>query len=116
MAPRGAVCATIMATTEMVPTVGLPPDKGLGMDVTSYMRDLGRQARAASRVLAAAGSHAKDDALAAMARALDADRDALTAANQQDLAAARDSGLDAAQLDRLELTPARIDAMIEGLR
>lgn len=100
----------------MVPTVGLPPDKGLKMDVTSYMRDLGRQARAASRVLAAAGSHAKDDALAAMASALDADRDALTAANKQDLSSARDSGLDAAQLDRLELTPARIDAMIEGLR
>ena len=86
------------------------------MDIVSYMRDLGRQARQAARILAAAGSHEKDAALAAIATALDAERGALAAANDRDLAAGRDSGLDAAQLDRLALTPARIDAMIEGLR
>jgi glutamate-5-semialdehyde dehydrogenase len=88
----------------------------LGMDIVSYMRDLGRQARQAARILAAAGSREKDAALAAIANALDTQREALAAANARDLQAGRDSGLDAAQLDRLALTPARIDAMIEGLR
>ena len=41
---------------------------------------------------------------------------ALAEANARDLAAGRAGGLDEAQLDRLELTPGRIDAMIEGLR
>jgi len=86
------------------------------MDIVSYMRDLGRQARQAARILAATGSREKDAALAAIATALDAQREALAAANARDLQAGRDSGLDAAQLDRLALTPARIDAMIEGLR
>jgi len=86
------------------------------MDIVSYMRDLGRQARQAARILAAAGSREKDAALAAIANALDTQREALAAANARDLAGGRDSGLDAAQLDRLALTPARIDAMIEGLR
>ena len=35
---------------------------------------------------------------------------------QQDLALGRDKGLNAALLDRLELTDARIDGMIEGLQ
>ncbi|MCC6295581.1 MAG: glutamate-5-semialdehyde dehydrogenase [Pseudomonadales bacterium] len=86
------------------------------MDIVSYMRDLGRQARQAARVVAAAGSREKDAALAAIAATLDAQREGLAAANARDLAAGRDNGLDAAQLDRLALTPARIDAMIEGLR
>ncbi|HSP01149.1 MAG TPA: glutamate-5-semialdehyde dehydrogenase, partial [Thioalkalivibrio sp.] len=43
-------------------------------------------------------------------------REELAAANAQDLESARNSGLDAAMLDRLELTPERIDTMIEGLR
>ena len=61
--------------------------------------------------MAAAGSREKDAALAAIANALDTQREALAAANARDLQAGRDSGLDAAQLDRLALTPARIDAM-----
>ncbi|HDY6114495.1 glutamate-5-semialdehyde dehydrogenase, partial [Pseudomonas aeruginosa] len=40
----------------------------------------------------------------------------LSHANEQDLAAGRANGLEPAMLDRLALTPARIDDMIEGLR
>ncbi|MGE3298717.1 MAG: glutamate-5-semialdehyde dehydrogenase [Porticoccaceae bacterium] len=86
------------------------------MDIVSYMQDLGRRARRAARELASTGTDRKNAALAAIAEALDRGRTELAAANAKDLAAARAEGLDAAQLDRLTLTPARIDAMIEGLR
>ncbi len=85
-------------------------------DIDAYLRDLGERARAASRVLAAADTGAKNRALEAIADDLDAHRDTLAEANQKDLEAGRTKGLDAALLDRLELTEARIDAMIEGLR
>ena len=85
-------------------------------DIDAYLRDLGERARAASRVLAAADTGAKNRALEAIADDLDAHRDALAEANRKDLEAGRAKGLDAALLDRLELTEARIDAMIEGLR
>ncbi|TAL07661.1 MAG: gamma-glutamyl-phosphate reductase, partial [Porticoccaceae bacterium] len=86
------------------------------MDIVSYMQDLGRRARGAARELASVGTDRKNAALAAIAEALDRGRAELAAANAKDLAAARAEGLDAAQLDRLALTPGRIDAMIEGLR
>ena len=85
-------------------------------DIDAYMADLGRRARIASRDLARAGTKAKDLALHAIADAIDASRDALAAANREDLDAGAAKGLDAALLDRLELTPGRIDTMIEGLR
>jgi len=84
--------------------------------VLDYMTRLGRAAREASRVLARASTAQKNRALQAAAAALDAARDDLVAANELDLAGGRANGLDAAMLDRLELTPARIDTMIEGLR
>jgi glutamate-5-semialdehyde dehydrogenase len=85
-------------------------------DVDAYMQQVGERARAASRRLARADTAAKDRALLAIAADIDAGRDALMAANRQDLEAGAAKGLDAALLDRLELTPGRIDAMIEGLR
>ncbi|MHB0818885.1 glutamate-5-semialdehyde dehydrogenase [Stutzerimonas stutzeri] len=84
--------------------------------VLDYMTRLGRAAREASRVLARASTAQKNRALHAAAAALDAARDELISANRQDLDAGRANGLDEAMLDRLALTPARIDDMIEGLR
>ncbi|WP_432696795.1 glutamate-5-semialdehyde dehydrogenase [Marinobacterium sp. YM272] len=86
------------------------------MNVAEYMSELGQKARAASRLMARADTGSKNAALDAMARVLDASREQLAAANQKDLENGRANGLDAAMLDRLELTPARIDTMIEGLR
>ncbi|MCL6689419.1 glutamate-5-semialdehyde dehydrogenase [Pseudomonas sp. R3.Fl] len=84
--------------------------------VLDYMSRLGRAAREASRVLARASTAQKNAALLAAADALDAAREQLAHANEQDLAAGRANGLEPAMLDRLALTPARIDDMIEGLR
>ncbi|WP_414159408.1 glutamate-5-semialdehyde dehydrogenase [Pseudomonas sp. BNK-45] len=84
--------------------------------VLDYMTRLGRAARQASRVIARATTAQKNRALLAAADALDAARPELIAANEQDLANGRANGLEPALLDRLALTPARIDEMIEGLR
>ena len=84
--------------------------------VLDYMTRLGQAARSASRVLARASTAQKNRALQAAAAALDAGRAELVAANELDLAAARASGLEPAMVDRLALTPAVIDSMIEGLR
>ena len=86
------------------------------MNIAEYMQDLGAKARKASRVMAAASTEKKNRALLAMAEAIDTSRDALAKANAIDLEKGAANGLDAAMLDRLELTPARIDGMIEGLR
>lgn len=85
-------------------------------DIIQYMQTLGRQARSASRVLAASNTGVKNSALAATADALDSARSAITDANQKDLEAGKSTGLSDAMMDRLELTPARIDGMIEGLQ
>jgi len=86
------------------------------MDVDQYMQELGIAARAASHVVAAAPPAARNGALLAMHDALDGARDALAQANAVDMEQGRAKALDAPLLDRLELTPARIDAMLEGLR
>lgn len=85
-------------------------------DIEAYMGKLGAQARAASREIAQASTAEKNQALIAIATAIDESRAALMLANQQDLSAGAEKGLDAALMDRLELTTARIDTMIEGLR
>src|SRR5690554_2622246 len=86
------------------------------MDVAAYMAELGQQARAASREVARSATAVRKQALLATAEALDAARQALAEANRKDLEGGGANGLDEAMLDRLELTPARIDTMIEGLR
>ncbi|MEW8251455.1 MAG: glutamate-5-semialdehyde dehydrogenase [Candidatus Thiodiazotropha sp.] len=85
-------------------------------DVASYMDTLGREARQASRALASAATAQKNRALEAIAEELDKSRALLAAENGKDLEAGAEKGLDAALLDRLELTPGRIDSMIDGLR
>lgn len=85
------------------------------MTVQEYMHTLGKQARAASRQMASADTGRKNNALLAIAEQLDHARDSIAAENARDMEAGRANGLDAALLDRLELTPERIDGMIEGL-
>ena len=86
------------------------------MNISDYMSLVGQQARQASRTLAKASTEQKNRALLAIARELDASREYLLAQNALDLAAGKAAGLEAALLDRLALTPARIDAMMEGLQ
>ena len=86
------------------------------MDVDQYMQELGIAARAASHVVAASPPAVRNRSLLAMHDALDGARAALAQANAVDMEQGRAKALDAPLLDRLELTPARIDAMLEGLR
>ena len=86
------------------------------MDVTAYMAQVGQQARAASRLMAKANTGMKNNALLAIAERIEAQREQLMAANRIDLEKGQNNGLEPALLDRLELTPARIDNMIEGLQ
>ncbi len=86
------------------------------LDISKYMNSVGQQARTASRALARASTATKNSALIAIATDLDNNREQLITENRKDLAAGAAKGLDAALLDRLELTPARIDSMIEGLQ
>ncbi|MFZ0258058.1 MAG: glutamate-5-semialdehyde dehydrogenase [Gammaproteobacteria bacterium] len=79
------------------------------------MQAIGQRARAAARVLAPASTSAKDAALRAIAKAIRVEASELRQANEKDLKAGRDADLDAAALDRLELTPERIESMAAGL-
>lgn len=82
--------------------------------VLDYMTRLGRAAREASRVIGRASTAQKNRALQATAAALDEARAELSAANALDLANGQANGLEPAMLERLALTPARIDSMIVG--
>lgn len=75
-----------------------------------------RAAREASRGLATLSRAAKDAALQAMADALAAAETAVLAANERDVEAAEQAGTAASLVDRLRLTPARVAAMVQGLR
>lgn len=86
------------------------------MDIAAYMAEVGEQARAAATLVARSTTAVRNQALLATARALDTARTELAEANAKDLDSGRSNGLDGAMLDRLELTPERIDTMIEGLR
>jgi len=85
------------------------------LDVATYMRDLGRSARAAARLLARAGTAQKNHALAAMAAELRAHAAELLEANRADTAHARQEGRDGAFVDRLTLTATGIEQMAAGL-
>ena len=85
-------------------------------DLAALMTGLGRDARAAARVLALAPTAQKNAALAAMAGEIGAGSAAILAANAEDVAEARASGMSDAFVDRLTLTQARIDAMADGIR
>ncbi|MFC6155848.1 glutamate-5-semialdehyde dehydrogenase [Kribbella jiaozuonensis] len=81
----------------------------------SEIIELARRAREASYALADASRATKDAALHAMAAALRENTDAIVAANDVDVAAAREAGTPESTVDRLALNPARVDGMAAGL-
>ena len=83
-------------------------------DIPVYMAHLGWSARAASQVMAAASTAAKNQALRSLARWLRESGATLAAANAQDLGAARAAGLAAPLVDRLKLGPAAINTVADG--
>jgi len=84
-------------------------------DVKAYMRQLGREARAAARALARADAATKNRALTAMAAAIRRDAEKLVAANDEDVKTARAGGKDDAFVDRLTLTAKSVESMAQGL-
>ena len=85
------------------------------VDTAVYMEDLGRRARATSRLLARAAGGRKNAALRATANRLRAAAATLIEANRLDLQAARAAGHDAAFVDRLGLDQGAVDRMALGL-
>lgn len=83
--------------------------------IQPMIHDLCLRAREASNAIGIAGTAVKNAALLAIAATLKDQANALIAANRLDLEAGREKGLDTAMLERLELTPARIEAMAEGV-
>ena len=86
------------------------------IDVKSYMSQLGQRVRAASCEIGRAETAVKNKALNIIADRIDAESAKLKQANALDLEAGKAKGLDAALLDRLELTDERIQSMSDGLR
>lgn len=86
-----------------------------GPDIAGRMRQIGREAKLAARVLALAPTPQKDAALAAMAEAIRAGRERILAANREDIAEAKAAGTTAAFLDRLALDEKRVAAMADGI-
>ncbi|MBX3026729.1 glutamate-5-semialdehyde dehydrogenase [bacterium] len=84
-------------------------------DIGDEVVALCRAARQAARGLATSAATARNGALRAAAARLRARGDALVAANAEDVAGARRDGLSAALVDRLTLTPPRLEAMAAGL-
>ena len=84
-------------------------------DIHAYVEELARAAKAASRPLGFASDEARTGAVRAMAAALRAQAEGILEANAQDMAAAREAGVNAGLLDRLLLTPERIEGMAAGL-
>ncbi|MBI5006282.1 MAG: glutamate-5-semialdehyde dehydrogenase [Nitrosomonadales bacterium] len=85
-------------------------------NIKDYMKSVGQQARAASRIMAQADTNAKNHALENIATAIELNSSKLLAANRTDVDDAKKRGLDAASVDRLTLTEKTIKGMAEGLR
>ena len=79
------------------------------------MLAIGTAAKAAARRLALASTQEKNAALDAVAKAIRASEQRILDANADDLADARRQGMAGSFIDRLTLTPARIEAMAEGV-
>ena len=84
-------------------------------ELETYMLDLGRRARAAARDLREAPAEARTRALELLSRKLAAAEGDILAANARDVGAARAGGMSEAMIDRLSLTPARVQGMAEAV-
>ncbi len=79
------------------------------------LNEIGYQAKEVSRVLGTLGSREKNMGLEEAARALLEDEEEILEANREDCEKAKNGGMSQGLLDRLQLTPARVQAMADGL-
>ena len=87
-----------------------------GLDIRQTMQGIGRRARLAAAGMSRADTASKNNALLAMASAIEQSHERLIEENKKDMDAGRRDGLDAALLDRLLLNAERIADMAAGLR
>ncbi|HEP1505441.1 TPA: glutamate-5-semialdehyde dehydrogenase [Streptococcus pyogenes] len=80
------------------------------------MRRLGQRAKQASLLIAPLSTQIKNRFLSTLAKALVDDTQTLLAANQKDLANAKEHGISDIMMDRLRLTSERIKAMAQGVQ
>lgn len=85
------------------------------VSIDQYMQKLGEQSKAAARAMSRASTASKNNALNFLAEMLLQNQEKLIAANELDMQAGAERGLENALLDRLALTPQRIQSMAEGL-
>ena len=88
----------------------------MSMNIAAIIHDLGVKARAAGAELAKLSTAQKDAALEAVAAALEKNAAAIKAENAADVAEAKKNGLKDALVDRLTLTDARFQSMVDGVR
>src|SRR5918997_199712 len=79
------------------------------------MKDLARRARDAAVALRGATAEQKTRAIGAMARGLRAQQARILEANARDVTAANSAGMGSAKVDRLTLSPKRLEEMAQGL-
>lgn len=84
--------------------------------VSKLMIEAGQKARAASRRMAAASTADKNKALLRLAELLEAKKEDIFAANEQDLVKAKENGLKESFVDRLRVTEKVLGLMSEGAR
>jgi len=84
--------------------------------IADYMEKLGTNARSCAKILATASCATKNDALSAIVQIIDAQREQILSANQQDLINGKNNALTDAVLDRLTLNNERINAMLECVK
>lgn len=85
-------------------------------NLQTMLLEQGKRAKAAARLLATASTTVKNDALLAMAAALEENSAAIIAANEIDLEQGRKQGLSSSLLERLMLNEARVKDMAQGMR
>ena len=86
------------------------------MDLQEEMQVIAKAAREAGRKLAMVSTQKKNEILSTMADLIEGKRKNIQSANQKDLANTKNLNLTQAMIDRLTLTPKRIDSMVKGLR
>lgn len=88
----------------------------MSQDLTQLVTAIAQRARAASFELAVTPTETRNAALNKLAELLPASAELILEANKKDLADAKANGLSSAQIDRLTLTPARLEQLGEGVR
>ena len=86
------------------------------MDFDNYIINIGRKAKAASRIMVTVSTTMKNNALLNMAQALIDNKETIIEANNKDMKAGKKKNLSTAMLDRLMINQERIEKMAEGLR